>query len=117
MNIGWIGLGIMGSRQAANLRRAGHELTVWNRTAATAEAWAAEHGATVAAAPAEVAQEGVPLPGITSPRTPTVRRPPWRSRVLPRSSIHGTPPRATPWIGGSVSTVGASVERNSVVPL
>jgi 3-hydroxyisobutyrate dehydrogenase-like beta-hydroxyacid dehydrogenase len=56
MNIGWIGLGIMGSRQAANLRRAGHELTVWNRTASTAEAWAAEHGATVAATPAEVAQ-------------------------------------------------------------
>jgi 3-hydroxyisobutyrate dehydrogenase-like beta-hydroxyacid dehydrogenase len=55
MNIGWIGLGIMGSRQAANLRRAGHELTVWNRTSATAEAWAAEHGATVAAKPAEVA--------------------------------------------------------------
>src|SRR5439155_18151407 len=56
MNIGWIGLGIMGSRQAANLRRAGHELTVWNRTQATAHAWADEHGATVAASPAEVAQ-------------------------------------------------------------
>jgi 3-hydroxyisobutyrate dehydrogenase len=57
MKLGWIGLGIMGSRQAANLRRAGHELTVWNRTASTAEAWAAEHGATVAATPVEVAQE------------------------------------------------------------
>jgi 3-hydroxyisobutyrate dehydrogenase-like beta-hydroxyacid dehydrogenase len=54
--IGWIGLGIMGSRQAANLRRAGHELVVWNRTQATAEAWAAEHGAAVAASPAEVAE-------------------------------------------------------------
>jgi 3-hydroxyisobutyrate dehydrogenase-like beta-hydroxyacid dehydrogenase len=57
MKLGWIGLGIMGSRQAANLRRAGHELTVWNRTASTAEAWAAEHGATVAPSPAEVAQD------------------------------------------------------------
>jgi 3-hydroxyisobutyrate dehydrogenase-like beta-hydroxyacid dehydrogenase len=57
MKLGWIGLGIMGSRQAANLRRAGHELTVWNRTASTAEAWAAENGATVAATPAEVAQD------------------------------------------------------------
>jgi 3-hydroxyisobutyrate dehydrogenase len=56
MEIGWIGLGIMGSRQAANLRRAGHELTVWNRTEATALAWAAEHGATVADTPAQVAQ-------------------------------------------------------------
>jgi 3-hydroxyisobutyrate dehydrogenase-like beta-hydroxyacid dehydrogenase len=56
MNLGWIGLGIMGSRQAANLRRAGHELIVWNRTQATAQAWADEHGATVAATPAEVAE-------------------------------------------------------------
>jgi 3-hydroxyisobutyrate dehydrogenase-like beta-hydroxyacid dehydrogenase len=51
--IGFVGLGIMGSRMAANLRRAGYELTVYNRTRATAEAWAAEHGATVAATPAE----------------------------------------------------------------
>ena len=42
--IGFVGLGIMGSRQAANLARAGHELTVFNRTRATAEAWVAEHG-------------------------------------------------------------------------
>jgi 3-hydroxyisobutyrate dehydrogenase-like beta-hydroxyacid dehydrogenase len=56
MELGWIGLGIMGSRQAANLRRAGHELTVWNRTADTAQAWADEHGGTVAASPAEVAE-------------------------------------------------------------
>jgi 3-hydroxyisobutyrate dehydrogenase-like beta-hydroxyacid dehydrogenase len=54
--VGWIGLGIMGSRQAANLRRAGFELTVYNRTRETAEAWASEHGATVAGSPAEVAQ-------------------------------------------------------------
>jgi 3-hydroxyisobutyrate dehydrogenase len=54
--VGWIGLGIMGTRQAANLRRAGCELAVWNRTRETAEAWAQEHGATVAASPAEVAR-------------------------------------------------------------
>jgi 3-hydroxyisobutyrate dehydrogenase-like beta-hydroxyacid dehydrogenase len=54
--VGWIGLGIMGSRQAANLRRAGHELTVYNRTQETAERWASEHGATVANSPAEVAR-------------------------------------------------------------
>jgi 3-hydroxyisobutyrate dehydrogenase-like beta-hydroxyacid dehydrogenase len=45
----------MGSRMAANLRRAGFELVVWNRTAETARAWADEHGAEVAASPAEVA--------------------------------------------------------------
>ncbi len=52
--IGFVGLGIMGSRMAANLRRAGYELTVFNRTRERAEAWAAEHGGAVAATPAEV---------------------------------------------------------------
>jgi 3-hydroxyisobutyrate dehydrogenase-like beta-hydroxyacid dehydrogenase len=52
--IGFIGLGIMGSRMAANLRRAGFELVVWNRTAETARRWASEHGAEVASSPAEV---------------------------------------------------------------
>jgi 3-hydroxyisobutyrate dehydrogenase len=42
--IGFIGLGIMGSRMAANLQRAGFEVTVWNRTQQTAHDWAAEHG-------------------------------------------------------------------------
>jgi len=53
VQIAWLGLGIMGSRQAANLARAGHRLTVWNRTASTAEEWAREHDATAAATPAE----------------------------------------------------------------
>jgi 3-hydroxyisobutyrate dehydrogenase-like beta-hydroxyacid dehydrogenase len=46
----------MGSRMAANLVRAGHEVTVYNRTAAKAEEWAAEHGGRVAATPREAAQ-------------------------------------------------------------
>jgi len=50
--VGFIGLGIMGSRMAANVARAGHELTVWNRTRARAEAFAAAHGAAVADTPA-----------------------------------------------------------------
>jgi 3-hydroxyisobutyrate dehydrogenase-like beta-hydroxyacid dehydrogenase len=53
-HVGFIGLGIMGSRMAANLRRAGVELTVFNRTRERADAWVAEHGGTVAASPAEV---------------------------------------------------------------
>jgi 3-hydroxyisobutyrate dehydrogenase len=52
--IGFVGLGIMGSRMAANLRAAGYELTVYNRTRERADAWAAEHGGTVAGTPAEV---------------------------------------------------------------
>jgi 3-hydroxyisobutyrate dehydrogenase-like beta-hydroxyacid dehydrogenase len=56
MSVGFIGLGIMGSRQAASLRREGFELTVFNRTRERAEAWAAEHGGHVAASPREVAE-------------------------------------------------------------
>ena len=56
--VGFVGLGIMGSRMAANLARAGHELTVFNRTRSTAEAWVAEHGGTVAGSPAEVGAAG-----------------------------------------------------------
>jgi 3-hydroxyisobutyrate dehydrogenase-like beta-hydroxyacid dehydrogenase len=55
MRVGFIGLGIMGSRMAANLARAGHELTVWNRTREKADAWAKEHGGTVADTPAAAA--------------------------------------------------------------
>jgi 3-hydroxyisobutyrate dehydrogenase-like beta-hydroxyacid dehydrogenase len=52
--VGFVGLGIMGSRMAANLARAGHQLTVFNRTRATAEAWVAEHGGALADTPAAV---------------------------------------------------------------
>lgn len=53
--IGFVGLGIMGSRMAANLARAGHEVAVYNRTAAKAEAWVAEHGGRLAKTPREAA--------------------------------------------------------------
>ncbi len=56
MRVGFIGLGIMGSRQAANLVRAGHELRVYNRTRETAEAWASEHKAEVADSPRAAAE-------------------------------------------------------------
>jgi 3-hydroxyisobutyrate dehydrogenase-like beta-hydroxyacid dehydrogenase len=55
-SVGFIGLGIMGSRQAANLRRAGFELTVYNRTRERAEAWVAEHGGDLAGSPRELAE-------------------------------------------------------------
>jgi 3-hydroxyisobutyrate dehydrogenase-like beta-hydroxyacid dehydrogenase len=55
MRVGFCGLGIMGSRMAANLVRAGYDVAVWNRTTATAEAWVAEHGGRLARTPAEAA--------------------------------------------------------------
>src|SRR4051795_6920512 len=57
MRVGWIGLGIMGSRMAANLRKAGHELVVHNRTREVADTWAEQHGAEVADTPAQIGAE------------------------------------------------------------
>jgi len=53
--IGFLGLGIMGSRMAANVAKAGYGLTVWTHTEGKAERWAGEHGATAVDTPAEVA--------------------------------------------------------------
>jgi len=54
--VGFIGLGIMGSLQAMNLAQEGYELTVFNRTREKAEAWVREHGGTVADSPRAVAE-------------------------------------------------------------
>jgi 3-hydroxyisobutyrate dehydrogenase len=53
--IGFLGLGIMGSRMAANVAGAGYELSVWTHTPGKAERWAAEHKASAKETPAEVA--------------------------------------------------------------
>ncbi len=53
--VAFLGLGMMGSRQAGVLARAGLEVVGWNRTRERADAWAAEHGARAAATPAEAA--------------------------------------------------------------
>jgi 3-hydroxyisobutyrate dehydrogenase-like beta-hydroxyacid dehydrogenase len=53
--VGFAGIGIMGSRMAANLRAAGYAVTVWNRTRAKADEWARRHEAAVADTPAALA--------------------------------------------------------------
>jgi 3-hydroxyisobutyrate dehydrogenase len=55
--VGFLGLGIMGSRMAANVARAGFPLTVWTHTPGKAARWASEHGARAAATPAEAARD------------------------------------------------------------
>ena len=55
-SVGFLGLGIMGSRMAANVARAGFPLNVWTHTPGKAEAWSAEHNATALSTPAEVAE-------------------------------------------------------------
>ena len=52
MRVGFVGLGSMGAEMARNLIKAGHELTVYNRTRSRAEPFAAL-GATIVAAPGE----------------------------------------------------------------
>lgn len=54
MRIGFIGLGSMGAGMAANLVKAGHEVTVWNRSPEAAAPLAGQ-GATVAAKAADAA--------------------------------------------------------------
>jgi 3-hydroxyisobutyrate dehydrogenase-like beta-hydroxyacid dehydrogenase len=55
--VAWIGLGVMGYPMAGHIRKkGGHELTVYNRNAAKAEAWAKEYGGRTAPTPAEAAR-------------------------------------------------------------
>ena len=54
--VAFIGLGNMGYPMAGHLKSAGYEVTVYNRTAAKAEAWVGEHGGAAAATPAEAAE-------------------------------------------------------------
>ncbi len=58
MNIGFLGLGTMGSAIAENLLRAGHTLTVWNRSPGPADRLRAQ-GALVARRPADALQGDV----------------------------------------------------------
>ncbi|NIZ03363.1 NAD(P)-dependent oxidoreductase [Thalassospira lucentensis] len=52
----FIGLGVMGYPMAGHLQKAGHEVTVYNRTTAKAKKWVAEYGGASAATPAEAAK-------------------------------------------------------------
>jgi 3-hydroxyisobutyrate dehydrogenase len=55
--IAFLGLGVMGHPMAGHLARAGHAVTVYNRTTAKAETWAHEYGGRFAATPAEAAKD------------------------------------------------------------
>jgi 3-hydroxyisobutyrate dehydrogenase-like beta-hydroxyacid dehydrogenase len=53
--VAFIGLGVMGYPMAGHLAKGGHDVTVYNRTTATAEKWVAEHGGALAKSPREAA--------------------------------------------------------------
>jgi 3-hydroxyisobutyrate dehydrogenase len=55
-SVAFLGLGVMGYPMAGHLRnKGGHDVTVYNRTAAKAEQWVGRHGGSFAATPAEAA--------------------------------------------------------------
>ena len=53
--VAFLGLGVMGYPMARHLKEAGHEVTVYNRTATKSEKWVSENGGTAAKTPAEAA--------------------------------------------------------------
>jgi 3-hydroxyisobutyrate dehydrogenase len=55
MKVAFVGLGVMGGPMARHLATKGHEVTVYNRTAAKAAAWVAANGGKSAATPREAA--------------------------------------------------------------
>jgi 3-hydroxyisobutyrate dehydrogenase len=55
-NVAFLGLGVMGFPMAGWLAKKGHNVTVYNRTAAKAEKWCQQHGGKTAATPAAAAQ-------------------------------------------------------------
>ena len=55
--VAFLGLGVMGYPMAGHLQKAGHEVTVYNRTTAKAEKWVAEYGGAMGATPAEAAAD------------------------------------------------------------
>ncbi len=55
MQLAFLGLGVMGYPMAGHLRRAGHDVTVYNRTTAKAEQWVAQHGGRAARTPEDAA--------------------------------------------------------------
>jgi len=56
MNIGFVGLGVMGFPMAGHLQSAGHRVRVYNRTTEKALGWARRYGGEVAATPRQAAE-------------------------------------------------------------
>lgn len=57
MKVAFIGLGVMGYPMAGHLANAGHDVTVYNRTAAKAEQWCQQFKGSRATTPADAARE------------------------------------------------------------
>lgn len=104
--IGFIGLGLMGRPMALNLLKAGHHLTVWNRTPSRAQELVSA-GATLAKTPREVAASSEVLITIVSD-PPALESVLWGSAEQKDGALDGLKP-------GSIyidsSTVSPSLEQ------
>ena len=108
--VAWIGLGVMGYPMAGFLQKAGHDVTVYNRTSAKADKWAAEFGGSSAGTPREAAEGAsfvfacvgndddlravVAGPGAGCPGAPGARAG-WSSSPMPTGGTCATGPCAT----------------------
>ncbi len=57
INVGFIGLGVMGAAMAIHLKEAGHSVWVYNRTSSKTKGWADLHGGTASNSPMELAKQ------------------------------------------------------------
>lgn len=101
--VAFLGMGIMGSRMAANLGRAGFEMTVWNRTGAHARGHAESHGASAASTPEDAAADADAVVSMV------VDAPEVREVLLGASgAAHSLAPGA---LAIDMSTIGAAAAR------
>ena len=101
--VAFCGLGIMGGPMAANLVRAGFELSVYTRTREKAERFAAEHGTRWAATPREAA-EGASVVITMVPDAPEVEE----ALLGEQGAVHGLPEGA---LAIDMSTIAPTAAR------
>ena len=79
--VAFLGLGVMGYPMAGHLARAGHHVTIYNRTAAKAKQWVGEYGGRAAATRD---RQPLPHPPQLPPLPPAPPAPPLPHRCRPR---------------------------------
>ena len=76
--VAFLGLGVMGGPMAGHLAKAGHSVTVYNRTPAKAQAWVAEFGAPGRHAPTPRSR-----PAAHSSRATAADAVVWSTKIVP----------------------------------
>ena len=104
-SIGFIGLGVMGYPMAGHLQKAGHSVTVYNRTTAKADAWAVEMAAL--RTPAIAAPACAPTPARRALGTNAPTYTPAPVSVPVSTTVRGVPPVTMPAYAARVERLGA----------